>query len=69
MSLQKALDHAAIHCGRKIKINWIDSEGLETKGEVYDASFEKIKNSHGVIVPGGFGIRGAEGKMEVIKYC
>jgi len=62
-SLSEALIHAGIHTGAKIKIHYIDSETIEKNGvgalEAMDA----------ILVPGGFGKRGVEGKVEAIRYA
>ncbi len=63
-SLIEALIHAGAHLNTKININWCDSEKIEDVG-----AFEVIGNSDGVLVAGGFGHRGVEGKLEAIKYA
>lgn len=50
--------------GAKIKIKWIQAEDLTIKN--YQS---KLKNSNGIIVPGGFGEKGIEGKILAIKYA
>jgi CTP synthase len=62
-SLSEALIHAGIHTRSKINIHYIDSETLETNGV---AGLEKM---HAILVPGGFGKRGVEGKMLAIRYA
>jgi len=64
MSVREALKHAALNVGVEVDIQWIHSSELE-KGR----GWEMIKNSHGVIVPGGFGSRGIEGKIQAIHYA
>jgi len=62
-SLNEALSHAGIQTHAKVKITYIDSEKIEIKG---------IKLLHGfdaILVPGGFGLRGVEGKVLAIKYA
>ncbi len=63
-SIYEALGHGGIANDAKVNIIKIDSEDLE-KGKV-DACF---KNVHGILVPGGFGTRGIEGKIRAIKYA
>ena len=63
-SVVEALNHAAKHNDVSVEIVWIDTESVETGCVV-----EALKNIQGVIVPGGFGSRGVEGKIKVIKYC
>ena len=65
LSLTKSLEIAAIHANRNLKINWIDSADLETP-ELFDDKFELLKRSQGVLIPGGFGEKGCEGKMKAI---
>jgi CTP synthase len=64
LSVWEALKHSAIHHGRKLEILWVDSEEL-TK----DTVVERLGRADGVIVPGGFGMRGIEGKIDAIQYC
>lgn len=65
-SVVEALNHAAMYSGAVINVKWIDTENLE-KNEQDVEKF--LSDVNGVIVPGGFGSRGAEGKINVIKYC
>ncbi|MBK7685622.1 MAG: CTP synthase [Rhodocyclaceae bacterium] len=62
-SLTEALIHAGMHTSSRVKINFVDSEELETNG---CASLEKMD---AILVPGGFGKRGTEGKIAAIKYA
>ncbi len=64
LSVWEALKHSAIHHGRKLDLLWIDSEELTP-----DTVAEKLCDADGVIVPGGFGQRGIEGKIDAIRYC
>jgi len=65
LSIMKALEHAAPYLGAKIKIKWIESTDIEDKKiKVEDA----LKDVDGIIIPGGFGKRGIEGKIDVIRY-
>lgn len=66
LSVAEALRHAGYKYKTKININWINSEILE-KDKV-DIK-EIFKNSAGIIVPGGFGNRGIEGKIKAINYA
>ena len=65
ISIIEALKHASWACGKKAKIIWIDSEKYE-KNEKY---LEELREYDGIIVPGGFGNRGVEGKIKAIGYC
>ena len=62
-SLSEALIHAGIHTGAKIKIHYIDSESIENNG------VGCLANMDAVLVPGGFGKRGVEGKIKAIRYA
>ena len=66
LSVHEALTHAGYVNNKKVKIDWIDSESLE-KGNV-DVN-EVFKNADGILVPGGFGSRGIEGKIVAINYA
>ena len=63
-SLNEALVHGGIANNYKVKIKWIDSEKLESE----DAE-EELSDVSGILVPGGFGQRGTEGKIKAIKYA
>ncbi|GAB7125808.1 CTP synthase [Silvimonas sp. JCM 19000] len=62
-SLIEALKHAGIHTGCEVKINFVDSEALETEG------LDVLHNVDAILVPGGFGKRGVEGKIRAVKYA
>jgi len=62
LSIKEALKHGGIEAGCRVKIVWVDSEDVE---RVDDFTFDV----DGILVPGGFGPRGAEGKIKAIKYA
>ncbi len=65
ISVIEAVKHAAWHFKKEPEIQWLDAE-------VYERSPEKLKELKefgGIIVPGGFGSRGAKGKIRTIEYC
>jgi CTP synthase len=64
MSVREALKHATLHLGVELDLKWVHSAELE-KGREWD----KVKESHGILVPGGFGSRGIEGKIQAIHYA
>jgi CTP synthase len=64
MSVREALSHAALAQGRELKIEWIQSEDLE-KGRGLD----RLDRVAGIVVPGGFGYRGIEGKIVAARYA
>ncbi len=61
-SLCEALTHGGIANDAKVNICWVDSEDIESKG-----AQEMLKGMDGILVPGGFGIRGVEGKIEAVQ--
>ncbi len=63
-SLNEALTHGGIANKYKVKVKWIDSEVLET-----ESVEEHLSDVSGILVPGGFGQRGTEGKIAAIKYA
>jgi CTP synthase len=64
MSVKEALVHAASHYNHKVNIEWIQSDALEKNRDV-----EKLAQVDGIIVPGGFGHRGIEGKIVAARYA
>ncbi|WP_029102037.1 CTP synthase [Moraxella caprae] len=64
-SVNEALLHAGIHNKTRVKIHYIDAEKLETQ----DALMDELKACHAILVPGGFGERGTQGKMKAIRYA
>jgi CTP synthase len=87
LSVIEAIKSAAVHCGVKAEIVWVDSERLEEpasaeasagrpRGEsktteaeaAHREEWERLKSCKGIVVPGGFGIRGIEGKIAAAHY-
>ncbi|XP_073984265.1 CTP synthase isoform X2 [Rhodnius prolixus] len=73
-SVAKALQHAAISAGYKVNIIYIESLNLEKNNEIanpvcYHEAWQQLCKSDGVVVPGGFGTRGVEGKIEACRWC
>ncbi len=62
-SLTEALIHAGLHNNVKVKINFLDSEDIEKNGT------ERLSQMDAILIPGGFGVRGTEGKIGAIKYA
>ncbi len=68
-SLKEALTHGAIAQNLKLKVTWLEAEGLESKSPE-DRSYEaQLENFDGILVPGGFGKRGVEGMLNAIRYA
>ena len=66
ISVAESLKHAGYKYKTKVNINWVDSEKLEDNNVKLK---EVFKNSKGILVPGGFGTRGIEGKIKAINYA
>lgn len=64
ISVREALKHAALHLGVEVDLSWVHSAELE-KGRGWDT----VKDVHGIVVPGGFGSRGIEGKIQAAQYA
>ncbi|RYZ78541.1 MAG: CTP synthase, partial [Moraxellaceae bacterium] len=62
-SLIEALTHAGIHTHTKVNINYIDAERVENEG------VDILKDADAILVPGGFGERGVEGKLMAVQYA
>jgi CTP synthase len=65
ISINEALKHAGANNNTRIDIEWIDSKDFEKNPE----TIEKLREFKGIIVPGGFGSSGVEGKIKAIKFC
>lgn len=63
-SVVEALTHCGAHLNVRVDIKWVDTAKLDTQASVETA----LSGVNGVIVPGGFGLRGIEGKIKVIQY-
>jgi len=62
-SLSEALVHAGLHTSSKVQIHYVDSEVVEREG------VEQLKRMDAILVPGGFGKRGVEGKIAAIRFA
>ncbi|XP_076943916.1 uncharacterized protein LOC143614330 isoform X2 [Bidens hawaiensis] len=74
LSVLKALLHASMACRRKLVINWVLATDLENataieKPDVHRDAWNSLKAADAVLVPGGFGDRGVEGKIVAAKYA
>ena len=63
-SLGEALTHGGIANNVRVNLDWIESEIFETDGAV-----QRLENVDGILVPGGFGERGSEGKIEAARFA
>jgi CTP synthase len=66
LSIIKALEHAGPYSGAHVRIKWIESTDIED-GKI--SAEDALKDVNGMIIPGGFGKRGIEGKIAAIKYA
>jgi len=66
ISVIEAIKAASFFHKRKPKVVWIDAEKIEKNDKV---EWKKLRKVDGVVVPGGFGVRGTEGKILVAQYC
>ena len=64
LSVAESLRHAGFDCGAEVDIDWIDAEEVTP-----DTAEDLLKGADGILVPGGFGQRGIEGKIEAIRYA
>ncbi|QZP38779.1 glutamine hydrolyzing CTP synthase [Halobaculum magnesiiphilum] len=63
MSVHEALKHAGLEHGVDVNVVWVDAD------EADSAHRERLESADGVVVPGGFGSRGTEGKVEAVRYA
>ena len=74
LSVIKSLQHAAMKVKRRLTINWIEASHLETSwkkdnSQEHDDAWGLLRDSNGILVPGGFGDRGIEGKIIAAQYA
>jgi len=63
-SIIKSGEHCGVHLGSNVIFKWIDTTGIDASNVA-----KRLADCHGIIVPGGFGVRGTEGKIECIRYA
>jgi CTP synthase len=71
-SLKEALVHGALAHNLKLRVTWIEAEGLETRDASGNATNEfvhQLSGFDGILVPGGFGKRGIEGMLNAIRFA
>ena len=71
LSVIKSLQHAAMAVDRKLVIDWIEASHLEEDwaAEDHEAAWAALRKADGILVPGGFGDRGVEGKIRAAHYA
>ena len=67
-SIDKALEHCGAHLSAELDVRWIDTTEMAAGRENEEAA-RLLEGLDAVIVPGGFGVRGTEGKIACVKYC
>uniref|UniRef100_A0AAY4BQP5 CTP synthase n=1 Tax=Denticeps clupeoides TaxID=299321 RepID=A0AAY4BQP5_9TELE len=73
-SVIKALEHSALAISHKLEVKYIDSADLEPgalqeEPVKYHEAWQKLCSADGILVPGGFGVRGTEGKIQAIQWA
>jgi CTP synthase len=63
-SLAEALVHGGVDHETRVNVSWIESEEIERKG-----AEQILREADGILIPGGFGIRGIEGKIQTIRFA
>lgn len=74
LSVVKSLEHSSMHLRRKLNLIWVDAEHLEPQVQAaeeakYNKAWQEVRNASGIIVPGGFGLRGTDGMMLASKFA
>lgn len=74
LSVIKSLEHAAMRCGRRLEIVWVESTDLEPETETvnkgsFHSAWQLVCKADGILVPGGFGSRGIEGMISAAKWA
>tara|TARA_B100001750_G_scaffold50651_1_gene38513 strand:+ start:4495 stop:6150 length:1656 start_codon:yes stop_codon:yes gene_type:complete len=74
LSVIKALQHSAFKVGAKMNICWVEAASLELESkendsEMYEKSWADLRSADGILVPGGFGNRGIEGKILAANFA
>jgi CTP synthase len=64
LSVMEALRHGGIHHGADVQIHWIASDDLGGEG-----TEEALQGMDGILIPGGFGVRGVEGKVDAVRFA
>lgn len=74
ISVVKALEHSALRVHRRLDLKWVEAGDLEPQTEIdnpvrYYASWQSICSAKGILIPGGFGLRGTEGMISAAKWA
>lgn len=74
LSVIKSLEHAAMRCNKKLNLVWVDASHLETpmsqdRPADFHKAWHELCTADGILVPGGFGVRGTEGMMAAARWA
>ncbi|RHZ65437.1 hypothetical protein Glove_315g58 [Diversispora epigaea] len=74
LSVKKALEHSSLKCERNLILNWVEASHLEKEYEKkdptkYKEAWQNLTSANGILVPGGFGNRGTEGKVAAARWA
>nr|CAG8515774.1 7089_t:CDS:10 [Entrophospora candida] len=71
LSIIKALEHSGMKCERRPIIKWVEATDLEQNDEAdkYQEAWKVLRSANGILIPGGFGNRGIEGKISAAKWA
>lgn len=74
LSVIKSLEHAAMACDKKLELIWVDASDLEQhclreKPAAFHKSWHEVCTANGILVPGGFGLRGTEGMIAAARWA
>ena len=74
LSVIKSLEHSAMRCGKKLRLVWVDASDLEdaikaSNPAAFQKAWHEVCTADGILVPGGFGLRGTEGMIQAAKWA
>ena len=74
LSVIKSLEHSAMRCHKKLQILWVDASDLEEDAKTarpagFHAAWHQVCTADGILVPGGFGLRGTEGMIKAAQWA
>lgn len=74
LSVIKSLEHASMRCGKKLNLIWVDASDLETQSQSerpaeFHKAWHEVCTANGILVPGGFGLRGTEGMIKAAEWA
>lgn len=74
LSVIKSLEHASMRCGKKLNLIWVDASNLEDTAQSenpaeFHKAWHEVCTADGILVPGGFGLRGTEGMVKAAQWA